>query len=174
MMRRVLGMICAAAAVGAGLIAVGCSSTIDGQAEANQADVIDYRSSAAAASSSAAAASSARVADREEAVCTAFFGAAVDVNDKIRVVSQRADEHASHSDALVAITDAATALQNAGTKVDDALSKNPTPADFSAAMTEYSKAAKAFSTQMTKLGLGTDDDFMPTQDRYAAARDACP
>ncbi|MGW4246567.1 hypothetical protein [Nocardia sp. NPDC004722] len=173
MNRRIAGMISALAATAAGFTIVACASTVDGTAVANQAEVTTYRSSVAAASSSAAAATSAALVSHQNAVCGVFVADALDVAGKIHTANQRLDEH-DLTAARTAITDAATALNNAGTEVSDALTKNPTPADFAAALTEYSKAATAFGGQMTKLGLGNsnDADFDPAQDRYFTAKDA--
>ncbi|WP_460728808.1 hypothetical protein [Nocardia heshunensis] len=173
MNRRVAAMISALAAAATGLTVVACASTIDGTAVADQAEVTTYRSSVAAASSSAAAATSAALVTHQNAVCGVFVADALDVAGKIHTANQRIDDH-DITAARTAITDAANALNSAGTEVSDALAKNPTPADFAAALTEYSKAATAFGGQMTRLGLGTsnDADFDPAQDRYFTAKDA--
>ncbi|MEV6771227.1 hypothetical protein AB0N05_21670 [Nocardia sp. NPDC051030] len=176
MKRQTLGMLLAVAVVSAGLIAVGCSSTIDGHGIANNADVTAYRSSVASASTSAAAAATARM----NTVCSTFFSAAIEASFKLDAVKKRADEHAPAEVALPTLTDAATALKSAGTKVADALTNTPVPADFKSALTEYSQAATAFSTQLTNLALGTsnEDAFMSAQTRYSnaktAALTACP
>ncbi|MVU79002.1 hypothetical protein GPX89_17330 [Nocardia sp. ET3-3] len=170
-MKRVIGTILAISSVTAGLTAVACSSTIDGQGVANEADVTAYRSSVASVSSSAAAA---HAASDQGAVCGAFLAGALDANFKIDAVAQKADQNASRDEALPAINDAATALDTAGKNVSDALVGTSLPADFKSTLTEYSRAATAFGTQMTKLGQGTSnhDDFTSAQDRYVAAKNA--
>lgn len=171
-MKRVIGAILAISSVTAGLTAVACSTTIDGQGVANQADVTSYRSSVASVSSSAAAASSA--ANSKGDVCAAFLTGALDAKFKLDTVKKRLDEDADHDATKTALTDAATALNAVGTKVGKALERNTTTAAFSSALTEYSQAATAFGTEMSNLsqGAGNKDAFFSAQDRYYTARDA--
>ncbi|GAB0106467.1 hypothetical protein JMUB6875_54520 [Nocardia sp. JMUB6875] len=172
-MKRVIGTILAISAVTTGLTAVACTTTIDGQGVANEADVTSYRSSVASVSSSAAA-SSAQAASNKGAVCGIFLTGALDAKFKLDTVKKRIDDDADHDATRTALVDAATALNTVGSDVSDTLAKYPNPAAFTSTLTEFSQAATSFGTEMTNLsqGTGTKDDFFSAQDRYYTARDA--
>ncbi|MBL1074476.1 hypothetical protein JK358_08710 [Nocardia sp. 2] len=177
---RGFGLLCAAAAVSAGLVLAGCANTVEGTATFNEAEATSYKADASA--SSAAATSSKKAAAQAKAItdnCTPFrktTGTAVDrYNEFVDAHDANAADQASKRDI------AANALEDAARTVETQLnaSGSDLPADLSQKFTDYIAAARSLADAVRKMtstsSVGPLNDASRTvNDTLNAVRDACP
>ncbi|WP_040804030.1 hypothetical protein [Nocardia concava] len=177
---RGFGLVCASAAVAAGLVLAGCSNTVEGTPTVNQAEVTSYK---AAAATSAAAASSAKaaaaVAKATADNCDPFRKSAGNAVDRY---NEFVDAHdASAADQLTKRDAAATALEDAAKGVETQLTATGAalPADLAGKFTDYVTAARALAAEIRKLSSGAsvaplNDASKKVNDALTAVRNACP
>ncbi|MEC3915982.1 hypothetical protein [Nocardia sp. CDC160] len=177
---RGFGLVCASAAVAAGLVLAGCANTVEGTATVDQAQVTAYK--AEVASSSAAASSSKAAADIAKATadnCDPFrknTGTAVDrYNEFVDAHdASAADQNAKRDAAATALEDAAKAIETQVSASGPAL-----PADLAGKFTDYVTAARALAAEIRKMSAGSsvaplNDASKKVNDALTAVRNACP
>ncbi len=177
---RGFGLMCAAFAVGTGLVVAGCSTAVQGTATVNQTDAAAYRTEMA--SSSAAAASSKKAAAQTKAIgdnCTPFretTGPAVTkYNDFVDAHDANApDQDAKRDAAAQTLEDAAGTVEGRVSGAGDSL-----PPELSQKLTEYVNAARELGGESRKMTytspVGTlNDASKRVNDALNAVRTACP
>ncbi|MET8650283.1 MULTISPECIES: hypothetical protein [Nocardia] len=177
---RRFGLVCAAAAVVAGLTVAGCAETLEGTATPNAAELSSYKTEAAA--SSAAATSSRRAAAQAQAVsenCAQFpttSGLGVKAyNDFVDAHDSNAPDYAAKRDA------ASTTLEDAATKVEAGVTAaaGALPDDLAAKFSEYVTAARALAAETRRMTYTAqvgplNDASKRVNDARNAVRETCP
>ncbi|QLY31146.1 hypothetical protein [Nocardia huaxiensis] len=175
---RTLGLAVSSAAVGIGLVVVGCARTIDGTPVVNETDRLAHFSSVAssssAASSSAAAASTSRAATMKTDACAAFTAGVLDVTQKWEVITGILDSGGDWRALQGPSRDWATALSTAAGNIQAVLRTDASiTAPWRAPLTEYVDAANGFAAIISSMLLGgASDAFTPAATRYDDATSA--
>ncbi|MEV6769841.1 hypothetical protein AB0N05_14560 [Nocardia sp. NPDC051030] len=177
---RGFGLVCATAAVGAGLVLAGCANTVEGTPTVDQAQVTSYRAeatsaAAAASASKAAAAQTKAIADNCDPFRTTT-GTAVDrYNDFVDAHDANAGDQSAKRDG------AANALDDAAKAVETRVSASGTdlPADLGWKLTDYVSAARGLAGEVRKTTSNSsvavlNDASRKVNDALNAARSACP
>ncbi|MBF6331794.1 hypothetical protein [Nocardia transvalensis] len=177
---RGFGLVCAAVAVGTGVVVAGCSNSVHGTATVNQAEAAAYRTEMA--SSSAAATSSRRAAAQAKAIgdnCTPFrdtTGVAVTkYNEFVDAHDNNApDQDAKRDASAETLENAAKTVENRVNSAGDAL-----PPDLAQKFTDYVNAARALAAETRKMTYtapvgALNDASKRVNDALNVVRDACP
>ncbi|MFC9895374.1 hypothetical protein ACFVMC_16960 [Nocardia sp. NPDC127579] len=177
---RRFGLVCAAAAVAAGLTVAGCANRVDGVANPNIADVEAYKTEAAA--SSAAATSSRKAAAQTQAIdenCAQFpttTGVGVKAyNDFVDAHDSNAPDYAAKRDG------AAQTLEDAANKVEAGINgaAGALPDDLAGKFSAYVSAARLLAEETRKMSYtapvgGLNEASKQVNDARTAVREACP
>ncbi|WP_054813346.1 hypothetical protein [Nocardia arizonensis] len=177
---RGFGLVCAAAAVVAGVTVAGCADRIEGTANPNATDLASYKTEAAA--SSAAATSSRRAAAQAQAVSDNCGNFPTTTGVGVKAYNDFVDAHDSNAPDYAAKRDsAATTLDDAAAKVESGVSTagGALPDDLSAKFTEYVAAARQLAVETRKMTYTApvgplNDASRRVNDARNAVRDACP
>ncbi|MCP2290725.1 hypothetical protein ACFYT3_14030 [Nocardia amikacinitolerans] len=177
---RGFGLVCATAAVAAGLTVAGCAEQVAGTAQPNTSELAAYKTEAAA--SSAAATSSRRAAAQAQAIndnCAQF-----PTTTGVGVTTYNAfvDAHDSNAPDYAAKRDlAAQTLEDAATKVETGVNTaaGALPDDLVAKLNEYVAAARALAAETRTMTYTApvgplNEASKRVNDARNAVRDACP
>lgn len=177
---RGFGLMCAALALGTGLVVTGCSNSVHGTATVDRAVAAAYRtemvaSSSAAAASSKAAAETKAVSDNCGPFRATTAPAVTAYNDFVDAHDSNApDQDAKRDAAAKTLEDAATAVQGRVDTAGAAL-----PKDLAGKLTEYVNAARELAAESRKMTYTApvgmlNDASKRVNDALNAARSVCP
>ncbi|MEV0298664.1 hypothetical protein [Nocardia sp. NPDC050710] len=177
---RGFGLVCATAAVVAGLTVAGCANRVEGTANPNASDLAAYKTEAAA--SSAAATSSRRAAAQTQAISDNCGQFPTTTGVGVKAYNDFVDAHDSNAHDYAAKREAAsTTLDGAANKVETGVNAaaGALPDDLAGKFSEYVAAARLLATETRKMTYTApvgplNEASRRVNDARNAVRDACP